>query len=238
MPQPVDAWQWRKVLLSPHGPRKQNARLVAFAVARDVGGTQVDAYPSQKTIAANAQVSLRTAQRLLAELETDDWLVRGRGPKTDQGWALTLYQFTVPDHVEQFVPEHPWESDPTWERGDKAVSPAVSNGGDTIVSLRRGDGDEGGDIGYTKVATTGAKGDDKNAEGDDTWVAHKDLSKDLRRTLRGDGALARTDGALRGAKKKAEEVWQEAPCEPSASVDIPALISGLKSTLKKRAALS
>jgi len=201
-PVEVDAWQWRQMMLSEHGPPKENARLVALAVARDVGVSQRDAWPAQKTIARNAQVGLRTAQRLLTELAEQGWCVRGRGPTTGKGWALTAYTFTVPAHLEEFIPAHPWEDDPTWERGVKDVASPAKKRNAKAVASRSAQDTDGAANSQAMVPPTGDMVPPKTPMVPPTeWRTTNPLTNPLTNP-REDGALPRPGVALKSVREE------------------------------------
>lgn len=119
MPNYVDRYRWLQAV-GDHGPPLPLARLILHTLGLHMQSDGTDAFPSQKTIARRACVCRRTVIEHLAAAEKSGWIERGIRGGEGQGWRLSAYRATVPDEVFPLLPEKPWESDPTWQRGASA----------------------------------------------------------------------------------------------------------------------
>jgi hypothetical protein len=150
----VDAYQWRKMLMSPHGPRSQNARLVALAIHMHMSGDNPEAWPSQELIAECSQVSVRQTRRLIEQLQSTGWLKVQLMRRAEGGhnWKLSVYSPTVPAHLAEHVPPRPWEEDPTYRRTDTKRPTFTPEGPDTQMSAAS---PEGPDTQMSSPSTSG-----------------------------------------------------------------------------------
>lgn len=136
---PVDAWQWRQILLSKHAPKDPpTLRLVALVIEAHMSAERSEAWPSQATIAERAQISVRQTRRVLDQLEAEGWLMRTETRLPGQKWRLTKYSASVPLAVAVHVPLHAWQREDTSRAvsGNNGETPADSRGFASIRETR------------------------------------------------------------------------------------------------------
>lgn len=89
-----DKWFWQ--VLSPQGPPHALTRLVLSALRKHMQPDGGRCYPSQKLIADECALSLRTVHKHLRVAVAEGWIKRQRRQKDDGSWASYSYNATLP----------------------------------------------------------------------------------------------------------------------------------------------
>jgi hypothetical protein len=242
MPQPVDLYVWRNAIASVNGPQNPQTRLTLLVLSLHMRSDGTGAWPSQAFLAKRTGQCRRTIIEHLADAELEGWIVRTT-QRRGQVKTITTYEATVPDDVYNTLPERPWESDPTWRRGESVAPPRSATNAPAVTRNVTGSASDD-----RKVVQPASEVVQLTAGGGATGVIggatddHRNSSSNSSRTLQGtlprEGALSRTPGVLEDAKTKAEEVRHEGAPSLETSVAIPTLIEDLKTRLKRRAVAS
>ena len=95
----LDRLPWLSAVLSPHGPKTKAERLVAAALFTNMNRLGGNAYPSERTLSANAGVSRSTVQKALKGLLDSGWLIRHECGRGNFGKPRYVYEATVPDPI-------------------------------------------------------------------------------------------------------------------------------------------
>ena len=99
-----DVNAYRKAILSDRGPPKHGTRLVLLAILQFAGPGGV-AWPSQRTIAKCAAMSIRSVRAHIKAAEVEHWLTRGphRVSKGHQ-WYQIVYFLHTPEQAAETAP--------------------------------------------------------------------------------------------------------------------------------------
>jgi hypothetical protein len=210
---PVDRYCWQQAICGKDGPQSSTARLLLLALSLHMDADGMNAWPSQATLARRALVSRRSVVTHLEAAERDGWVTRYAAGRNGKGWRLDGYEATVPDAVYAALPQRPWESDPTWRRGERAAPPYAHQGSERVAppsstssSTTNAIVAEGGANGARDVVQLTTEGGATGAERGERG-AHESSLPNLpyESSLRGEGALTRTASPKRGCAKAEEE---------------------------------
>lgn len=109
-------------------PRERSFLLVLMML-RTFADSEATCFPSQKTLARAARMSIKSVRRHLKAAETRGWIATGLFKRQGQAWRGMAYRLTVPTnvHLNGFADGH----------GDTIVSHRSLEGGDKLVSQGR-----------------------------------------------------------------------------------------------------
>lgn len=114
----IDKYKWMNAIASKYGPRNPTTRHVLLTLSLHMNQRGDNAWPSQSLLAERTELSERSVQKHLKLAEKLGWLKVYDKGTTGQGWRLHGYVATVPADLDDAAPDHPWESDPTWQRAE------------------------------------------------------------------------------------------------------------------------
>ncbi len=120
------------MIASQNGPAVATTRHVLHALSLHMNQHGENAWPSQAHLAMRTGLSERAVRGHLDKAWRAGWLQVYEKRPAGNGWRLHEYVATVPTRLEDEVPLHPWEEDPTFTRAEpdaaryRAETPAES----------------------------------------------------------------------------------------------------------------
>lgn len=93
---PETIWDWQKAVLSENGPANPNVRLVLLAIARYMDRDYFHCYPSQRKLAGDTSLTLKTVNKCVKYAAQEGWIDIDLGYGYKRGWRLNQYVATMP----------------------------------------------------------------------------------------------------------------------------------------------
>lgn len=90
-----DLNRWRRRVISDAGPKQSTMRLLLLVLATHSDANLI-CYPSERTLAAEAALTVRAVRKHLQAAECDGWISRTRAAYKRGRWWHTVYQLTNP----------------------------------------------------------------------------------------------------------------------------------------------
>ena len=88
--------EWRDAIRHEYGPPSPITRLVLLALSLWIKSGERSCWPSQKLLARQTALSLRSVKHHLELADDDGWILRTRRHRSPDGWGYHVYEPTIP----------------------------------------------------------------------------------------------------------------------------------------------